>query len=827
MPGGSDRGLDYRHDGGTKRGNPLARYVRWLHTQWPAGTVERLPKVNEDGSTNVAGLYVVGDLTGIPLLKFSSDTGAKAVRRILADPAFKSAGAASAEVLDLVILGAGVSGMAAALEARKAGLRFEILEATEPFSTIVNFPKGKPIYTYPTEMTPAGDLQFRADIKEALVDELRAQTLAQGITPRMVRAEKITRVGDVLEIETVPAQSTAGAGKAEATSRIRARRVIVAIGRSGNFRMLGVPGEDKDKVYNRLHDPKEYADKNVLVVGGGDSALETAIAIAEVGGHVTISYRKPAFSRPKPDNVDRLNKLMADPMANVQVERPTSERVTTAAGDFMRQYKKAGSINLLLGSKVKEIKDDSVGIVDAAGQQRELPNDAVFTMIGREAPLDFFRRSGVHIRGEWRPWTIISLVAFVLFCIFVYHWKSNHPREWAVQNTFNQKHYFPYNLAVNDAEWKGREGTFIYTLRKGLANPAFYYTLAYCTCVTVFGIRRIRRRRTPYVTLQTTVLILFQCIPLFILPEIVLPWMGRNGMFEAGRPLRGVADALFETYDGGIGHERAYWRAYGFILAFPLNVYNVFTDHPLWWWLGISFVQTFVIIPLLIYKWGKGAYCGWICSCGALAETMGDAHRQKMPHGPVWNRVNMVGQAALLFAFVTLAFRLLGWTLDARHPGSDSWATHAYKNLFEDIPFLNYSWSVDILWGGIIGVGAYFWFSGRVWCRFACPLAALMHIYARFSRFRILADKKKCISCNVCTSVCHQGIDVMNFANKGMPMQDPECVRCSACVQSCPTGVLSFGEVDRKSGKVLRTDRLAASPVQMVELRHNGKVVSV
>ena len=106
---------------------------------------------------------------------------------------------------------------------------------------------------------------------------------------------------------------------------------------------------------------------------------------------------------------------------------------------------------------------------------------------------------------------------------------------------------------------------------------------------------------------------------------------------------------------------------------------------------------------------------------------------------------------------------------------------------------LNYKWVVDLLFAGIIGYGAYFWFSGRVWCRFACPLAALMHIYARFSRFRILADKKKCISCNVCTSVCHQGIDIMNFANKGLPMEDPQCVRCSACVQSCPTGVLSFG----------------------------------
>src|SRR2546423_8507771 len=132
-----------------------------------------------------------------------------------------------------------------------------------------------------------------------------------------------------------------------------------------------------------------------------------------------------------------------------------------------------------------------------------------------------------------------------------------------------------------------------------------------------------------------------------------------------------------------------------------------------------------------------------------------------------------------------------------------------------DIP-IGYAWTVDLLLAGILGYGLYFTFSGRVWCRFACPLAALMHIYARFSRFRILADKKKCISCNVCTSVCHQGIDVMNFANKGMAMQDPECVRCSACVQSCPTGVLSFGQVD-KSGRVIKIDALPASPVQMAE----------
>ena len=153
----------------------------------------------------------------------------------------------------------------------------------------------------------------------------------------------------------------------------------------------------------------------------------------------------------------------------------------------------------------------------------------------------------------------------------------------------------------------------------------------------------------------------FQCVPLFILPEIILPWMGRNGWFEQGHPLRWLADQLFERYDGAAGHERAYWRSYGFILAWPLNVYNVFTDHPLWLWLGISFVQTFVFIPLIIWRWGKGAYCGWICSCGALAETLGDAHRQKMPHGPVWNRVNMLGQATLAFATTILIFRIAGW----------------------------------------------------------------------------------------------------------------------------------------------------------------------
>ncbi|HYB53146.1 MAG TPA: 4Fe-4S binding protein, partial [Thermoanaerobaculia bacterium] len=212
-----------------------------------------------------------------------------------------------------------------------------------------------------------------------------------------------------------------------------------------------------------------------------------------------------------------------------------------------------------------------------------------------------------------------------------------------------------------------------------------------------------------------------------------------------------------------------------------------------------------------------GAYCGWICSCGALAETMGDTHRQKMPHGPFWNRVNMIGQAILAAAMLLLLGRAASWIAPATSVGRA--AGKFYDGLLSGWSLfgvqLNYYHIVDVFLAGIVGVGAYFWFSGRVWCRFACPLAALMHVYARFTRFRIFAEKPKCISCNVCTAVCHQGIDVMNFANKGLPMADPQCVRCSACVQACPTGVLTFGRYGAEGLPV--SDRLAASSVQLRE----------
>ena len=764
----------------------ISRYTRWLHTRWPAGTVEKSPVVGADGRTSVPGVYVCGDLLGVPLLKFALDSGARTTRLIAADPALAAPGPQG--VPDLLILGAGVSGMAAAAEAKEQRLSFEVIEASEPFVTLVNFPRAKPIFTYPKAMTPAGGLQVKATVKEALVDELRAQVERLGLPVQAGRAERIERTGDVLTVHL-----------AEGEPR-RARRVLVAIGRSGDFRRLGVPGESLDKVYNRLHDPADFRGQEALVVGGGDSALETAIALAKAGARVTLSYGRQELARPKRENVETLAALHS-----------------------------AGRLTLRLGTQVKAIRAGQVDLSAQDGALETLPNDVVFTMIGREPPLEFLRRSGIRIGGETTALGWAALGLFLVALALLYDWKSSGFLDGALWSKWAFPGNAPQLLSSLGASWAAQvqdRATLLGTVATSMKSRAFYYTLVYTSLIVWFGIQRVRRRRTPYVSRQTLCLVLVQVIPLFLLPEIVLPWLGYRGAFDRGIG-KTIADHLFEStipaadyaaqHWPAWGHPRAYWRAYGLILAWPLNVYNIFTQQPLWWWIGIGFVQTFVLLPLAIWRWGKGIYCGWICSCGALAETLGDTQRTKMPHGPGWNRANMLGQVFLAFAFALLALRVAAWAWP------DSGLGGLFTLLFEGrsadhrlVNPLGYKWFVDVLFGGVIGVGLYFKYSGRVWCRFACPLAALMHIYARFSRFAIVAEKKKCISCNVCTSVCHQGINVMNFANRGLPMQDPECVRCSACVHSCPTGVLQFGTVDRNGG-LIGLDTLAASPVLMRE----------
>ena len=557
---------------------PLARYAHWLHLQWPSGEVEQLPSVDEHFRTNVDGVYVVGDLAGVPLLKFSVEGGVQAVRHLVSQGREAGTRANGRDPYDVVILGAGTSGMAAAREAEEKGLSYCVLEARRRFATIHDFQKGKPIYTYPNDMTPVGDLQVSAEDREALIAELEAQT--EDIPVRHAEAHRIEETSDGLDVVTSEGD------------RISASNVIVAIGRSGNFRNLGVPGEDRDHVHHRLYDPTRCEGEDVVVVGGGDSAAEAAIALAENGANVTLSYRRSEFVRPKEENVERLHEL-------------------ATGGDA------PGTLSLRMPTDVEAVEQDAVVLSDDEGRTERVPAREVFAMIGREAPLDFFRRSGIALRNDWGDvpdslrdavssldwlgglnWGRIGAFAsFFLFMAAVYSWKDGG---W-LGRLAQSAELFPFG-------WSPGGGTgLVEVTLASMTNPGFYYTFAYSALVVIFGIKRIRRRKTPYIRVQTLTLMAVQTVPLFVLPEILLPYLGANGLLPTG-----VLDALFPVSESAV-HGRQYWRAYGFILAWPLFIWNVFTSDPLWWWLAICFVQTFVLIPGMIYFWGKGAYCGWIC----------------------------------------------------------------------------------------------------------------------------------------------------------------------------------------------------------------------
>lgn len=769
----------------------IKKYFDWLQKDNPTGKVDLFPELTSEGETSLKGVYIVGDLTGIPLLKFAAAGGTEIVRKFASiqdriktkkqfDAMKKSVDAGDDNhEYDIVIIGAGPAGIAAALEAQKRNMSFVILEASDRvFNTIEDFPKGKPMFYEPLDLKDQSDLTMDGDTKEKLLEHFH----------KILDKQKIAILFNhkVDNIESLPG------GKTRVVTQdgksFEAAKTILAIGKSGNARRLNVEGEDMSHVFAKLYDPGDYQNKKILVVGGGDTALESAMLLQESGNHVTLSYRKDELTRPKPDNIIKFNQKVAD-----------------------------GKMQSLLGSEVQKITETEVILRQGENQITE-KFDNVFVLIGRQLPYEFFAKCGIKIENAknvmtywWMTFSlafaniiyfgkasggisghaniadvaqqivsgnpdqiIFKLVSWVSVFVFVVsglvvgfdllrNWKKYFNTKWAyIKNT-----YFVFVLIMFLYSFFGNK---YFDINLGNKDPYFWYSFLYTTSILLFGIRRIVTTKRKYVTYQTILLFLVQAIPLFIIPNFVLPWMDSAGLISEW-----VRQNVF------LGGE--WWRFVGFILAWPLFIWNIFTDQPSMFWLIVSLIQTFVIIPWLVMKWGKGAYCSWICSCGAMAETMGDEYRTLAWHGPRAKKWENFGQVVLWAIFLISFLHMLGWvpSLSDSLQGLNEFLLSGYKII------------VDTFLAGTIGIGLYFFYSGRVWCRFACPLAALMHIYNKFSRWRILADKKKCISCGLCTKNCHMGIDVMNYANKGKSLDDVECVNCSACVNVCPTGVLSFG----------------------------------
>jgi len=797
----------------------ISKYFNWLQKDVPAGEVERYPDIDENGETSVKGIYIIGDLTGIPLLKLAAESGKKIINTILGDQDFQKLKSLKKddEIYDILIIGAGPAGISAGIEAANQNLNFEILESAQKFNTILTFPKGKPIFAEPVDYDQQSALKINDGTKESLLEELENQLTGIDLPiEEGVMVERIDNRGDHFELITKK-------------GNYKALRVVLAIGKSGNARMLNVPRENLPKVFNRLFDPADASGQDVLVVGGGDSALETAIATAEYANSVTLSYRKPSFARPKEGNVEKLNQLVQQ-----------------------------GKLILLMESNVKEIKENSVLIVDKDGKESELDNTMVFTMIGRELPIDFFKRSRIKMEGELSLTSKLQFLLLILTAGIIYFGKSSayfykdmfgkvdsftdvvgnifsvefwgkflslpgvfistlfsdQIKIWSVTKYINAPiaylcfigavvlgiyllvKFTKENYKTFSFDWKTFKYTYFILVALFFAivffggryfgvnllgkSQSFWYTGLYSLTILIFGLRRIKMKPTGYIIRQTWALILIQALPLFILPEFIFPALGKAGLL-------GGSDGFIISQ---IFPKESYWRSYGFILAWPLNFNNLFNSNITTFWLVFSLFQTFVFIPFIVYRWGKGAYCGWICSCGALAETLGDEYRTLAPHGSKAKKWENFGQWALLAAFIITGLKLIAVLYNVQIPIINEKISYAADFLHKF-----YYIGIDVIFAGVLGVGVYFFLSGRVWCRFGCPLAALMHIYNRFSRYRIFSEKKKCISCNICTKVCHMGIDVMNYANKGIPMNDVECVRCSACVVNCPTEVLSFGSL--------------------------------
>ena len=312
-----------------------------------------IPLVTPSFESSVPGMFIAGELGGMGLIRNALEQGRQAMETIA------QRRRASGEVLDVVIVGAGPAGFAATLTAKSKNLRSVTLEQESLGGAVFQYPRGKLVMTAPATVPLLGKVNFRQTSKEALLDFWQTAERKTGIKINYrERVEDITRTTDGFTVKS-------------SRATYKTRHVLLAIGRRGTPRKLGVPGEELPKVVYRLIDPEQYAGQQVLVVGGGDSALEAAASIAESGGGVVLSYRGAEFDRAKARN---------------------RERVQSAA--------RGGKLRLMMKSSVKQIEAASVAI-ERDGDLIEVQNDAVIVSAGGVLPSDFLKRVGINVETKY------------------------------------------------------------------------------------------------------------------------------------------------------------------------------------------------------------------------------------------------------------------------------------------------------------------------------------------------------------------------------------------------------------------------------------------
>jgi thioredoxin reductase (NADPH) len=323
------------------------------------GTEKRgvdLPHVNEYFETNVPGIFIAGELGGMGLIKNAVVQGQQAVNNIV-----KQGKKDHKATYDLIIIGAGPAGIAASLAAKKHQLKFLTLEQDTLGGTVFSFPRSKIVMTSSMDLPLHGKVRLSETSKTELLDLWK-----QVIMKHDIPIKENSKVDGIFEDNGHFRVETHNGEK------YTSKYILLSIGRRGSPRKLGVPGETLEKVAYRLLEPEEIKGKDILVVGGGDSAIESALMLAE-HNHVMLAYRSEAFSRIKPKNSDKISDAMVK-----------------------------GLVDVKFNTNVTEIEKDTVTIkTGGGGEPQKMKNDLVYIFAGGELPTEFLEKVGLKITKKF------------------------------------------------------------------------------------------------------------------------------------------------------------------------------------------------------------------------------------------------------------------------------------------------------------------------------------------------------------------------------------------------------------------------------------------